>query len=162
MSAFGDVVRRLNQFTAKQYSKPSPPVLLRSFCEQPPSGPRDGCDEFHDFDGASSRSPCRSWWPSMAAPVVLLVQLLQVRSSPAGEARASGVEPVRTSCRFGVSPRPLMTSPFSLKLVCLVMLLASLCRSSTLFATTSPLAFFHGPLPMRSRAFTAFAPWVLR
>ncbi len=93
---------------------------------------------------------------------MLLVQLLQVRSSPAGKARPSVVEPVRMSWRFGVSPRPLITSPFSLRLVCLVMLLASLCRSSTLFATTAPLAFFHGPLPMRSRAFTALAPCVLR
>ena len=39
------------QFAAKQYSRPSPPVLLRSACEQPPSGPRERCELFQDFDG---------------------------------------------------------------------------------------------------------------
>ena len=78
-------------------NSPSPPVLIRSARLQPPSGPREGCDEFHDRAGASSRNPLRSMWPTMAAPWVLLVQLRQVRSSPAGKARPSGVEPVRTS-----------------------------------------------------------------
>ena len=32
-------------------------MLLRSFWLQPPSGPREGCDEFHDFDASSSRVP---------------------------------------------------------------------------------------------------------
>ena len=40
----------------------------------------------------------------MAAPWVLLVQLRQVRSSAAGNARPSGVEPVSTSWRFGTKP----------------------------------------------------------
>ena len=39
------------QFVAKQYSRPSPPVLLRSSWVQPPPGPRDGCDAFHDIAG---------------------------------------------------------------------------------------------------------------
>src|SRR3981081_4722205 len=43
----------LHQFAAKQYSSPSPPVLLRSPCEQPPSGPREGCELFQDFDASS-------------------------------------------------------------------------------------------------------------
>ena len=30
-------------------------MLLRSFWLHPPSGPREGCDAFHDFDAASSR-----------------------------------------------------------------------------------------------------------
>ena len=34
---------------------------------------------------------------------MLLVQFLQVRSSPAGKAVPSAVEPVRVSCRFGFS-----------------------------------------------------------
>src|SRR5262245_14701884 len=51
-----------------------------------------------------------------------------------------------------------MTSPFSESAVALVMLLPALCRSETSLATTSPLAFFHGPLPMRSLALTAGWP----
>src|SRR6185312_9522067 len=105
---------------------PSPPVLLRSFCEQPPSGPREGCDEFQDFDASSSRRPLRSAWPTIAAPCVELVQFLQVRSSPAANAEPSGCDPVSTSWRLGVSPAPLMTSPFSLSAVCLVRLLPAL------------------------------------
>ena len=50
----------LTQFVAKQYNKPSPPVLLRSACEQPPSGPREGCEVFQDFEASSSRKPIRS------------------------------------------------------------------------------------------------------
>ena len=37
------------QFTAKQYSKPAPPVLIKSVWLQPPSGPREGCDAFQEF-----------------------------------------------------------------------------------------------------------------
>src|SRR6266481_8312171 len=147
----------LHQFAAKQYSSPSPPVLLRSACEQPPSGPRDGCELFQDFDASSSRSPMRSEWPTKAEPCVLLVQFLQVRSSPAANAVPSGCDPVSTSWRFGVSPRPLMTSPFSLSAVCFVRPLAP-CNSATSLAITTPLAFCHGPLPMRSRALTAGLP----
>src|SRR4051812_35293774 len=47
----------------------------------------------------------------------------------------------------------------------MVSLLLSLCRSSTLFAITSPLKLCHGPAPIRSRALTAVVPptaWVLR
>src|SRR6478672_494793 len=143
------------QFAAKQYSRPSPPVLFRSACEQPPSEPRDGCEVFQDFDGSSSRRPLRSKCPTIAAPCVELVQFLQVRSSPAAKAVPSACEPVSTSWRFGVSPAPLMTSPFSESAVCLVRLLPALWRSATSLAITTPLEFCHGPLPMRSRAFTA-------
>ena len=139
-------------------------MLLRSFWLQPPSGPREGCAEFHDFDAASSRSPLRSTCPTIATPCVLLVQLWQVRSSPAAKAVPSGCEPVRMSCRFGVSPRPLTISPFSFSAVCLVSLLSP-CSSSRLLAMISPLALRHGPAPMRSRALTAGRPsavYVLR
>src|SRR6185369_10556484 len=149
----------------KQYISPSPPVPRRSLWLQPPSGPREGCDEFHERDAASSRKPLRSMWPTIAVPCVLLVQLRQVRSSPGGKARPSGVEPVNTSCRFGAKPTPGMIWPRSDSEVLTPSLLLSLCRSSTLVATTSPLKFFHGPLPTRSRAFTAglpSAPCVLR
>src|SRR3954470_1991411 len=143
-----------SQFDAKQYISPSPPVLLRSACEQPPSGPREGCELFHDFEASSSRSPMRSACPTIAEPCVLLVQFLQVRSSPAEKAVPSGCDPVSTSWRFGVSPRPLMTSPFSLSAVCLLRLLGP-CNSAMSLATTADLELRHGPLPMRSRAFTA-------
>src|ERR1700742_1894459 len=147
-----------NQLVAKQYNSPSPPVLLRSACEQPPSGPREGCELFQDFEASSSRRPMRSICPSIAAPCVLLVQFLQVRSSPAAKAVPSGCEPVSASWRLGVSPRPLITSPFSESEVCLVRLLLALWRSATSLATTTPLEFCHGPLPMRSLAFTAGWP----
>ena len=43
-------------FTAKQYSRPAPPVLLR------PSSlhPFEACDEFHDFAVSSGAVPLRS------------------------------------------------------------------------------------------------------
>src|SRR5262249_61074467 len=90
-----------------------PPVLLRSFWLQPPSGPREGCDEFHDLDAASSRKPLRSAWPTMAAPWVLLVQLRQGLSSPAGNARPSICEPGKTSGALGGEPTPATMVPRS-------------------------------------------------
>ena len=54
-------------------------------------------------------------------------------------------EPVRMSCWFGVSPRPLSTSPFSVSEFSFDSLLLSLCRSATLAATCTPLALNHGP-----------------
>src|ERR1700730_9047486 len=154
----------LRQFAAKKYNRPAPPVLLRSACEQPPSGPREGCELFQDFEASSSRRPRRSICPSIAEPCTLLVQFLQVRSSPAANAVPSGCDPVSASWRFGVSPRPLMMSPFSLSAVCLVRLLAP-CNSATSLAITTPFEFCHGPLPMRWRALTAGLPsaaWVDR
>src|SRR4029453_9911001 len=69
------------------------------------------------------------------------------------------------SWRLGVSPTPLIVSPFSLIAVTLVMLLprraassVSPCRSATFCATRAPLALYQGPVPMRSRAFTAGWP----
>src|SRR5262249_61180103 len=91
-----------NRVAGRLRTKPLPPVLLRLFWLQPPSGPREGCDEFHDLDAASSRKPLRSLWPTIAAPWVLLVQLRQVLSSPAGKARPSICDPVRTACALGV------------------------------------------------------------
>src|SRR5260370_24855001 len=123
----------------------------------PPSGPREGCEDSHDFDASSSRKPCRSMCPTIAVPCVLLVQLRQVLSSPGGKPRPSGCVPVSASCLLGVSPRPLTTSPFSVSAVCLVTLLLP-CSPSTSLAITTPLAFCHGPCPMRSRALTAGWP----
>src|SRR5215470_19549259 len=65
------------------------------------------------------------------------------------------------SCMLGVSPRPLTVAPFSVSAVCLLMLFLPW-SSATSLAIISPLAFFHGPLPIRSRALTASAPCVLR
>src|SRR5437762_736245 len=56
--------------TAKQYSRPAPPVLTRFSWLQP----RLGCVEFHDV----FPPPVRSKWPSWAVPSPLLVQYLQV------------------------------------------------------------------------------------
>src|SRR5215471_10444119 len=139
--------------------RPSPPVLRRSAWLQPPSGPREGCEEFHDREASSSRKPWRSICPTIAVPCALLLQLWQVLSSPDGKARPSGCVPVSASCLFGVSPRPLTTSPFSFSAVCLVRLLWP-CSSSRSLAITTPLAFCHGPFPMRSRALTAGWPSV--
>src|SRR4029077_12976146 len=103
------------------------------FWLHPPSGPREGCEEFHDFDASSSLSPWRSWWPTIAEPWVLFAQLPHVRSSAPANAVPSGCEPVRISCMFGVSPRPFTISPFSVSAVCLLMLLVP-CSSARLFA----------------------------
>src|SRR5882672_4318842 len=105
-----------------------------------------------------SFSPCRSWWPTIAEPSPLLVQLPQVVSPPAVEYMPMGSEPVRMSCSFGVSPRPFTFLPFSVSAVSLLMLALPECSSDTLFATTTPFALRHGPLPMRSRAFTPASP----
>src|SRR5262249_47772064 len=94
----------------------------------------------------------------MAEPSPLFVQLPQVVSPPAVEYMPCGSEPVRMSCVLTGSPLPLMTSPCSVNGFCFVTLAEAECRSSTLLATTTPLAFCHGPLPIRSRAFTPASP----
>src|SRR3569623_674609 len=74
------------QLPAKQYRRPSPPVERRSAWVQPPPGPRDGCDEFHDLAGALASRPVRSEWPSMTLPALALEYFLQVISLSAGNA----------------------------------------------------------------------------
>jgi hypothetical protein len=49
------------------------------------------------------------------------------------------------SCVLTASPRPLTISPFSVTAVCFVILFDPQLRSSTLLATTTLLAFCHGP-----------------
>src|SRR5262247_2475378 len=49
--------------------------------------------------------------------------------------------------------------PRSVSDACMPSLLLSPWRSSTFWATTSPLKFCQGPRPMRSRALTACAPF---
>src|SRR5207244_10770363 len=105
-----------------------------------------------------SFDPVRSWCPTTAEPPALFVHFPHVVSPPAVEKFPAGSEPVRMSCMFTASPRPLTASPFSVSAVCLLMLLLEECRSSTLLATVTPLALRHGPLPMRSRAFTPASP----
>src|SRR5690242_6853827 len=105
-----------------------------------------------------SFNPWRSWCPTIAEPSPLFVQLPQVVSPPAVEKRPDGSEPVRMSCSFGWSPRPLIGWPFSSSAVCLLMLACSECRSSRFFATITPFALYQGPLPMRSRALTPASP----
>src|SRR5260221_8483512 len=141
------------QFAAKQYNRPAPPVLIKSFWLQPPSGPREGCAAFQELivgEGVPVRSAC----PSIAEPCVLLVQFLQVLSSPAGNAVPSARDPVSTSWRFGASPHPVLASPLSVSAVFFVEVVLP-GGSAASFALTTPLAFCQGPLPLRSRAFTA-------
>ena len=85
------------------------------------------------------------------AIAVLLVQSPQVMSATAVP---SAFDPVRMSCMFGVSPRPLTAAPVSVSPVCLLIPFASLCSSATSLAISSPFALCHGPPPMRSRAST--------
>src|SRR3954470_23863040 len=73
------------------------------------------------------------------------------------------------SCWLGVSPTPLTTPPFSVSDSCLPSALprracsmVSPWSSPRFCATRCPRWLYHGPLPMRSRALTALAPWVLR
>src|SRR5262245_40520392 len=135
--------------------RPAPPVFTSASWLQPALP----CEEFHDFMCRVSANPCRSKWPTIAEPSPLFVQLPQVVSPPAVENMPIGSEPVRMSCSFGVSPRPLIGWPFSSSAFCLLILLLAECRSATLVATTTPLALRHGPLPMRSRALTPAAPF---
>jgi hypothetical protein len=116
-------------------NKPLPPELRSASWVHPPPSPRDGWDEFHDLEDSSSRSPWRSWWPSVAVPSLLLVQLRQVISWSPENARPSGCEPVRMSCIFGLSPRAFMVSPFSLSAVSLLILLLLADTSRTSSAT---------------------------
>src|SRR5262249_40125877 len=111
---------------------------------------RDGCEVFHDFAAALSSRPARLEWPTIAAPAPLLVQLPQVMSLSGGNAVPSACEPVRMSCMLG-------GSPFSVSAVSFVRLFAP-CRSGASLATITPFTFVHGPLPMRSLAFTAPGP----
>src|SRR5215510_372503 len=134
--------------------RPAPPVFTSASWLHPALP----CEEFHDFMCRVSANPCRSKWPTIAEPSPLLVQLPQVVSPPAVENLPDGSEPVRMSCMFTASPRPLTVSPFSVSAVCFVMLTASECRSSTFFATITPFALYQGPLPIRSPAFTPASP----
>src|SRR6185295_18567403 len=120
--------------------------------------PREPCEEFHCLECQNSFSPDRSTWPTIAEPSPDLVQLPQVVSPPAVEYMPIGSEPVRMSCSFGVSPRTLTRSPFSVSAVSLLMLTFAECSSPTFFATITPLALYQGPLPIRSRAFSPAAP----
>src|SRR5205823_6899570 len=118
----------------------------------------EGCEEFQDLEGASSRRPPRSWCPTNAEPSPPLVQLAQVVSPfSAGNARPSPCDPVRMSWWLGFSRRLLTVAPFSVSAVWALMFGLS-CRSLRSFATTTPFEFFHGPRPMRSRALTAGWP----
>ena len=116
------------------------------------------CAEFQERWNTVFAPPRRSICPTEALPKVLLDQLLQVRFMLPGQAVPSICEPVSTSCQFGVMPKPATMVPRSVSEFSGPSLLLSLCRSSTLVAITVPLAFCHGPLPMRSRALTA-PPW---
>ena len=76
--------------------------------------------------------------------------------------------PVRISCVFGISPTPLTMVFFSVSEICLPSALPSRAcsmvspwSSATLPPIRPPRALNHGPLPMRSRAFTAPGPCVL-
>src|ERR1700722_10935276 len=138
------------QFAGKQEKRPLPPVARRSSCVQL----RDWWAEFHERWNSLSAPPRRSTWPSMALPNPLLVQLLQVMLRLPGNALPSAVDPVRMSCQFGLKPKPAIIAPRSVSEVDAPSRTLPLCRSSTFCATTSPLKFCHGPLPMRSRALT--------
>ena len=52
-------------------------MLFRSSWLQPPPGPRDGCDVFHDLAGALSSRPVRSECPTIAEPAPLFVPLAE-------------------------------------------------------------------------------------
>ena len=94
---------------------PDPEIgLLREAVEQPGAAGSDeirpGCSHWcrarHSrMSGQRRRPVCRDDRHAAPSPL-LLVQLLQVVSPPLGE-RAVRIEPVRMSCVFGVSPRPL-------------------------------------------------------
>src|SRR5262245_36011099 len=123
---------------------PIPCVRDRSSLPQPTVP----CDEFHEPLPPPLRSDMPTWTfaPVFSrrlsdVPCASLVQLSHVWSWPGGNARPSGVDPVSVSCRFetvcssmylysrlrGFRPSlsPGTISPFSVRLVSLVMLLPS-------------------------------------
>ena len=108
-------VSRLSYFSAKQYKYPLPPVATRFGPLQPLLRVRR-IPRRVAAAGAVEVTDLR-------APVELLVQLLQVRSSPAGNARPRCVEPVRMSCWFSgfpsgpISPAPSTIVFFSVSAV---------------------------------------------
>src|SRR5471032_581160 len=95
----------------------------------------------------------------MALPSPLLVQLPQVMSFSGPKALPSACVPVRMSCWFTVLNRLGEIFAPSERPVSGPILLLAECRSATLAAICTPLALTHGPLPMRSLAFTAVAPF---
>jgi len=105
--------------------------------------------------------------PNCAAPSLLFVQFLHVWSAASAYARPSGCDPVRISCMFGriahaVSPG----RPFSVNALFFVNQVSRgaphpACRHAGWRGRGRPIApraLCHGPLPMRSRAFTARLP----
>jgi len=158
-SANTDLVRRKNNT-----AKPSLPVLLRSACEQPPSGPREKMRGIPGFrliivaqpNAVGMTHHCRT--VRAALPVSC-----RCGSPPCGE--RSTVRLRSPSARHGGSAYrrgPLMMSPFSLSEVLLGEIVAGACGDRQRpWRPRRPLLFFHGPLPMRSFAFTAGLPEAL-
>jgi len=131
--------------------------FFRSACEPQPRhrGRAEGCELFQDLAWSVSVRPMRSIWPRIAEPWVLLVQLLQVLSRRPQRRLPSWL---RAGERVGdgsaLSPRPLMTSPLLAQRALLGQCVAPANQQHP-WRPPHPLAFCHGPLPMRSRALTA-------
>src|SRR4029453_7704549 len=114
---------------------------------------------FHDEKAPAvlAPGPRPSEWPTVAATVVDCdVQSLHVFP---GISVPSAVEPVRMSCSIGDGDPdhcPLIRRPFS------AMKSAALpvreCSSSRFLATSTPLAWRQGPMPIRLRASTGLPP----
>ena len=119
--------------------------------------PFEACAECHDVGLAPP--PCAIVVADVGAAVVRAAR--PVVAGRRADACHRGCEPVRMSCWFGLSPRPLTTSPFSVSEFSFDSLLLSLCRSATLAATCTPLALNHGPgadAVLRVHARLAVAP----
>ena len=116
----------------------------------------DACAAFHDVGFA--QRPCGSKWPTVARAAALFVRWLHVTCPAAGVSEPSDWDPVRTSGRVGVSPRPFTVSAFAVRMLCLVRVAPSPCSWATLWAIRTPFALYHGPVPIRSRALTASCP----
>ena len=117
--------------------------------------PRDGCEAFHDLEAHRRAAPAvvmadHGRAPPRSRPVAAGPVLAGRNAVP------SGCEPVRMSCRFGVSPRPLTTSPFSVSAVSLVEVVVAV-QLVDVLRDHLALALCQGP-PDAVRALTAGSP----
>ena len=143
------------QFAAKPTSA-VPPVVLRSACEQPPSGgPRDGCDNSRIL--RRRRRPRRRGRYVQAWPHLACCSSSSCRCGRRDYERGPSIA-FPSARRGGSAYRPAVDD-FAL-LESGLLGRARWCRAArhdVLGDHRSP-EFFHGPLPMRSRALMAGLP----
>ena len=128
---------------------------------QPPPGPRDGCDEFHDSIGGrvvqadlAVVMPDHGRAVGAAGPVAAGAVVARREGGAVGLRAGEDVVAVRRIAAAGDDVALLARAQFSL----FSLLFGAVQVGDARSATTVPLAFCQGPGPMRSLALTALAP----